>query len=135
MDLESTPFSAFKGPGVGKAAVTLALGELLADGSHYAPVQIDSATLLGRAAAGGAAGAAVFKARRGNMLIGALVGAGAAVGAACAAHYLRKSAARYFNISDRAVALAEDGLALGAGLIAVAIAKNSEKHLATDEHG
>ena len=127
VDLESTPFSAFTGPGIGKTAVTLALGELLADGTHYAPVSVDSAALLGRAAAGGAAGAAVFKARGKSMLLGALAGAGAAVGVAYAAFYLRQKAARYFNVSDRTVALMEDGIALGAGLIAVSMTKNGER--------
>jgi uncharacterized membrane protein len=133
LDLESTPFSAYRGPGVGKTAVTLALGELLADGTHYAPVRTDSAALLATAVAGGAAGVAVFKARRHSILVGALVGAGAALGAAYAAQYLRKKAARYFDVSDRAVAMMEDGIALGAGLIAVAITKNGDKHLAANE--
>ncbi len=127
LDLESVPFSSFKGANVGKTAVTMALGELLSDSTHYAPSRLDSATMLGRAVSGGAAGAAIFRARKGNLIIGALLGATAAVGAAYASHYLRKKAATYFNLTDRTVALAEDGIALGAGLIAVAITKNGAK--------
>jgi uncharacterized membrane protein len=55
------------------------------------------------------------------MLLGALVGAGAAVGAAYGTYYLRKNAASYFKVSDRTVALVEDGIAITAGLIAIAI--------------
>ena len=125
LDLESTPFSAFKGPGIGKTLVAMAVGELLADKTPFVPDRTDSSTaLLARAASGGAAGAAVFKARRRSMLAGALVGAAAAIGAAYGTYYLRKSAARYFNVSDRVVALVEDGIALTAGLIAVSMTKN-----------
>ena len=125
LDLESTPFSAFKGPGIGRTAVAMAVGELLADKTPFVPDRTDSTALLARAVAGGAAGAAVFKARRKSMLVGALVGAAAAVGAAYGTYYLRKGAARYFNVSDRVVALVEDGIALTAGLIAVSITKNN----------
>jgi len=124
LDLESTPFSAFKGPGIGRTAVAMALGEMLADKLEFVPNRADSTALLARAVSGGAAGAAIFKARRHSILVGALVGAGAAVGAAYATYYLRKSACRYFNVSDRAAALVEDGIALTAGLVAVAMTKN-----------
>jgi uncharacterized membrane protein len=124
LDLESTPFSAFKSPGIGRTAVAMALGEMLADKTPFVPNRMDSTALLARAVAGGAAGAAVFKARRRNVLVGALVGAAAAVGAAYGTYYLRKSASRYFNVSDRVVALVEDGIALTAGLIAVSVTKN-----------
>ena len=133
LDLESTPFSAFKGPGIGRTAVAMAVGELLAERMPFVPNRSESTVLLARAVSGGAAGAAMFKARRRSVLVGALVGAAAAVGASYGAYYLRKKAARYFNVSDRMVALVEDGLALSAGLIAVAMTK-PEKHIATHEH-
>jgi uncharacterized membrane protein len=126
VDLESTPFSAFKGPGIGKTAVALAFGELVADKTPYVGDRTDSAALVARAVSGGAAGAAVFKARKHSMLVGALVGAVAAVGAAYGTYYLRKKAGAYFQVSDRTVALVEDAIALSAGLIAVAITRNVE---------
>ena len=51
------------------------------------------------------------------------IGAAAAVGSAYLTYHLRKKAARYFDVSDRTVALAEDGIALTAGLIAIALVK------------
>jgi uncharacterized membrane protein len=123
LDLESTPFSAFKGPGIGRTAAALVLGELVADRIPFDPNMSDGNALLTRAVSGGAAGAAVFKARKQNMLFGALVGATAAVGAAYATYYLRKRLARYFNVSDRTVALVEDGIALSAGLVAISMSK------------
>ena len=126
LDLESTPFSAFKGPGIGRTIVAMAVGELLADKAPFVPNRTDSSTaILARAVSGGAAGAAVFKARRRSMLVGALVGAAAAVGAAYGTYYLRRSASRYFNVSDRVVALVEDGIALTAGLVAISITKSA----------
>jgi hypothetical protein len=85
--------------------------------------------LLARAVSGGAAGASIFRARRRSIVVGALIGAGAAVGAAYASYYLRKEASRYFDISDRAVALIEDGIALTAGLVAVAITKDGVREV------
>jgi len=123
LDLESTPFSAFKGPGIGRTAAALVLGELVADKMPFDPNMSDGTALLTRAVAGGAAGAAIFKARKNNILLGAAVGAVAAVGAAYATYYLRKKAAGYFQVSDRTVALAEDGIALGVGLIAISMSK------------
>jgi uncharacterized membrane protein len=123
LDLESTPFSAFKGPGIGRTAAALVLGELVADKAPFVQQRSPGTALLTRAISGGAAGAAVFKARRRSIILGAAVGALAAVGAAYATFYLRKSTARYFKLSDRAVALAEDGIALAAGLVAVSMAK------------
>ncbi len=135
LDLESTPFSAFKGPGIGRTAVAMALGELLADKAPFVPSRSDSTVLLARAVSGGAAGAAIFKARRHNVLLGALVGAAAAVGAAYGTYYLRKRAGHYFDVSDRTVALVEDGIALTAGLIAVALTKNVGETNSKDERG
>ena len=128
LDLESTPFSAFKGPGIGRTAAALALGELVADKMPFIPNRTNDMALLTRAVSGGAAGAALFKARRHSMIVGGLVGAAAAVGAAYATFYLRKKAAQYFDVSDRAVALVEDGLALTAGLIAISMSKPEKVH-------
>ena len=124
LDLESTPFSIFKGPGIGRTAAALALGEMVADKLPFTPDRTDSTALLGRAVSGAAAGAAVFKSRRQSMVLGAAIGAAAAVGAAYATFHLRKKAARYFEVSDRVVALAEDAIALGAGLVAIAVVKH-----------
>ena len=104
----------------------MVIGELVADKAPFVPGRSDSTVLLARVVAGGAAGAAVFKARRSNVLLGAAVGAAAAIGAAYATHYLRTRLASHFGVSDRVAALVEDGVALGAGLIAVAIAKPVE---------
>jgi uncharacterized membrane protein len=123
LNLESTPFSAFKGPGIGRTAAALVVGEMVAGKTPFAPYGTDSAALLSRAVAGGAAGAAVFKARGENILMGALVGAAAAVGAAYATYHLRRALARRFQLSDRAVALAEDAIAMTAGLVAIATVK------------
>ncbi len=123
LDLESTPFSLFKANGIGKTAAALALGEVIADKMPFMPNRTDHAALLARAVSGGAAGAAVFKARRKSMLLGAMIGAAAAVGATYGSYYARKKAARYFDVSDRVIALIEDGIALTAGLIAVSMVK------------
>jgi uncharacterized membrane protein len=123
VDLENTPFSAFKGPGIGRTAAALVLGEMIADKTPFVPDRTDSVALLGRAVSGGAAGAAVFRSQKQSMIVGALVGAAAAVGSAYATYHLRKKAAQYFQVSDRVVAIVEDGIALTAGVIAISLVK------------
>ena len=127
LDLESTPFSAFKGPGIGRTAAAVALGELVAEKAPFDPQLSHSSLLLGRAVAGGAAGAAVYKARRANIVMGALVGAAAAVSMAYMSHFVRKQVARKFQLSDRAMAFAEDGIAVAAGLVAVTLVKRENR--------
>jgi uncharacterized membrane protein len=133
LDLESTPFSAFKGQRVGRAAAALALGELVADKTPLVGERTDAAALAGRAISGAASGAAVFKARKNSMLLGALVGAAASMGAAYATHYLRKEIVRRYPVSDRMVAILEDVIAISAGLIAVAITNSGQKAIAEEE--
>ena len=120
LDLESTPFSAFNNGGVRKATMLAAIGEVVADKLPFIPARTGAAPMLTRAISGGAAGAAVCKARNRSVVAGALVGAAAAIGAAYGAYYLRKQAARRFDVSDRTIAVIEDGIALAAGLIAIA---------------
>jgi len=123
LDLESSPFSAFRGQGIGRTAAALVLGEMVADKTPFVPNRTDPGALLTRAISGGAAGAAVFQARRRSLIVGALVGAAAAVGATYATYHLRRKAGEYFQVSDRVVALVEDGIALAAGLVAVSLVK------------
>jgi uncharacterized membrane protein len=97
------------------------LGEVVADKTPFVPNRTDPAALIGRAVSGGAVGAAVFSARRRSVVIGAAIGAVAAIGATYAAFHLRKKAVAHFQVSDRAVAFVEDGIALTAGLLAVSL--------------
>ena len=132
LNIDGGPFSAFKGAGIMKAATALMMGEVVADKMPFMPNRTDPMALATRALSGGAAGMAVFKARRRSVVIGALIGAAAAVGAADGAYHLRKKAAEQFQVSDRTVALIEDGIALTAGLLAVSVLKDRGEVLITE---
>ena len=116
------PLALMTRPGFGAAANMLATAELVADKLPVTPNRTAVGPLLGRAVAGGLAGAGLCSAQKKPVWTGALLGAAAAVGAAYGAYALRKRVVRKFDVSDRVVALAEDaivgaiGLALVSGL-------------------
>ncbi len=97
----------------------LALGELVADKLPFIPNRTDGPSLTVRFISGALAGASVAKARKSSWLAGALVGGATAVGAAYAAFELRKKIGTIGHVPDGVVALAEDGLVAGLGMVLV----------------
>lgn len=93
--------------------------ELVADKLPFAPNRTAVGPLLGRAVTGGIAGAVLFSTRKRSALVGSLLGAAAAIGAAYGAFALRKQAVRNLRIPDAVVALAEDAIVGAAGLALV----------------
>jgi uncharacterized membrane protein len=98
----------------------LAIGEFIADKLPLTANRTNVGPLLGRAFTGGLSGAVVCSAQKRSPLLGALLGAGAAIGAAYGAYELRRRAGQKLHVSERAIALTEDVLAgsLGAALTA-----------------
>jgi len=113
------PLALMTRPVFGAAVNMLATAELVADKLQVTPNRTARGPLLGRAIAGGLAGAGLCSAQKRPVWKGALLGAGAAMGAAYGAYALRKRVVQQFNISDRVVALGEDALvgAIGLGLV------------------
>lgn len=102
-----------------KAAAVLkvaAAGELVGDKLPTTPDRIEPGPLAGRAVSGALCGAALSRSARQRALSGALVGALGAVAGACAFYYLRRELTREQGVPDVWVALAEDALALRAGV-------------------
>lgn len=97
-------------PLVAAGAKALAAGELWGDKLKSAPDRTVPAGMIARVAAGGLAGAAL--APRRHALMGALLGAGAAVGAAYLTFGARVRAMR--RLGQTPTGLVEDALALGA---------------------
>jgi uncharacterized membrane protein len=93
----------------------LAVGELIADKLPFVPNRTAAGPLLGRALMGAFSGAAVCAARKRPWLIGALLGGGAAVGAAYGAYQLRKRIGEKLKVSDPLIALGEDVIVGGLG--------------------
>lgn len=97
--------------------VLLAAGELIADKLPFLPSRTKPPSLIVRGISGALSGAAVCSAKKKSVLAGILIGAGAAIGASFAAYELRKRAAKALHVPDPVIAVAEDALAVGSGLL------------------
>jgi len=95
----------------------LAVGELVADKLPNMPNRTEPGSLAARAVSGGLCGAVFCASRRDTILPGAAVGALAAVGSSFAGYALRKRLDEKFAVSDKAIALCEDALASGSGVL------------------
>lgn len=103
-----------------RTTLVLALGELIADKLPFLPARTQPRSLIIRAVSGGLSGAALCSAKKRSWFAGALIGAGAAVGATYAAYELRKRAGKRFSLPDPVIAVLEDGLAAGTGALVLA---------------
>jgi uncharacterized membrane protein len=113
--LADSPLS-WLGTGTANTALRLAAaGELVADKLPGIPARIRPLPLLGRAASGAAAGAALSDADGEDWVVGAALGAAAAVISAFGLYHLRRALTYGLGLPDPVVALAEDGIALAAG--------------------
>lgn len=113
--LADSPLS-WLGTGTAHTALRLAAaGELIADKLPGIPARIQPLPLLGRAASGAVAGAALSDADGENWVVGAALGAVSAVIATFGMYHLRRALTRGLGLPDPLVALAEDGVALAAG--------------------
>lgn len=102
-----------------KAAAALkaaAAGELVGDKLPATPARIEPGPLTGRAMSGALCGAALNRSSHQSVLSGAVVGALGAVAGAYAFYHLRRELTHKHGVPDVWVALAEDALALGAGV-------------------
>jgi uncharacterized membrane protein len=78
-------------PGVGRPLITLAAaGEMIADKTPMVGDRIDALPLAGRAIMGATVGALIAREQDQNVVLGGLLGAAAAVGAAHLAYHGRK---------------------------------------------
>jgi uncharacterized membrane protein len=107
-----------------KRIAELALAELIADKLPFTPSRLELAPLASRIVSGAICGATIHKARKPTLARGALVGGLAAIAAAVAGHHARRKLNR--SLPDFVVALLEDGLAAGGGLVMAALAVTAD---------
>ena len=117
------PPAIFSSPRVSKLAFALAAAELVGDKMRSAPDRIITPGLLARIATGALAGMAVARPRQ--QLMGAMLGATAAVGAAYVSFGVRQRAIRKYGRASSG--LLEDVLAVGAAVL-VARTRRLHKH-------
>lgn len=103
---------AFREGGALKAVVgALAVAEMVADKTAAVGNRTDAIPLAGRAVMGGLVGGLIARSNRGNLLVGGLLGAAAAVVAAHLAYQLRTR----LPGSSALGGVAEDALVIGLG--------------------
>lgn len=93
-----------------RGLMAMAAGEMIADKTPYVGNRIDPLPLGGRAAMGAAVGLLIAREARENMLVGAMIGAAAAVAAAHLAYRLRKA----LPLSAVVGGILEDAVVMGA---------------------
>jgi uncharacterized membrane protein len=99
--------------------VVLASAELVADKLPSTPSRTAPLGLGARFVLGGLSGAAVSAAGANSLLLGAILGAVGGVAGAFAGYQLRTRLVRTLAVPDFAIALLEDAVAIGGGLLIV----------------
>ncbi|GAB4032674.1 DUF4126 family protein [Spirosoma jeollabukense] len=97
----------------------MAAGELVGDKLPQAGDRIGFPQILGRIGAGAMCGAAIVESEEKSTTYGAVLGALGATAGSFAFFYLRQWLTHEKDLPDPMVALAEDALAIGAGLLIV----------------
>ena len=117
----------FNRPATAKTMAVLAVGEIIADKLPFMPKRTDTPALVARAISGAVSGAAICSSKKRSVMTGALLGALAAVGATYGAYKLRKWAGERFNIPDPLIAIAEDALVAGCGMLVLSSMRSSSE--------
>ena len=97
----------------------LALGELVADKMPKTPKRTDPGPLVFRAITGGFSGMALCVSAHQPLVIGTILGVLGAIAGAFAGYEIRHRLVEAFGLQDFGVALAEDIVAIGGGLLLV----------------
>jgi uncharacterized membrane protein len=97
----------------------LALGELVIDKLPSTPNRTKLPGLIGRSVLGGLSGAAVAVAGAQSIATGAVLGVAGAIAGAFAGYEIRKRLVHALKVPDFVIALLEDAVAIGGGLLIV----------------
>ena len=119
LNLLSSPL-AFMGSTAAVAVFTvLALGELVVDKLPSTPNRTRLLGLIGRGVLGGLSGAAVAASGEQSMALGVVLGVAGAIAGAFTGYELRTRLLRVLKVQDFVIALFEDAVAIGGGLLIV----------------
>jgi uncharacterized membrane protein len=97
----------------------LALGELVADKLPSTPNRTALPGLIGRTVLGGLSGAVVAEAGAQSIALGAVLGAAGGIAGAFSGYEVRTRLVRALEVPDFVVALLEDAVTIGGGLLIV----------------
>ena len=113
----NSPLGLLYRPGSAKTTAVLAIGELIADKLPFMPKRTMRPAVIARAFSGALGGAAICSSKKRSVLTGALLGALGAIGATYGGYELRKWAGARFHLPDPVIAVAEDALVAGCGML------------------
>lgn len=114
-----TPFAFLAHPVSLIVFTLLAIGELIGDKLPKTPSRVSAFPLIGRAAFGGACGAALATLAGATLLIGIVLGAVGALIGAYAGFLLRRTLTQPGKLPDLPIALVEDVIAIGGAVFVV----------------
>jgi uncharacterized membrane protein len=97
----------------------LALGELVVDKLPSTPSRTGAPGLIARGVLGGLSGACVAVAGAQSAALGAVAGAAGGIAGAFAGYEVRARLVRGLKLPDLVIALLEDAIAIGGGLLIV----------------
>jgi uncharacterized membrane protein len=119
LNLHNSPL-AFMGSTAAVVVFTLAaLGELVVDKLPSAPNRTQLLGLIGRSVLGGLSGASVAASGAQSIAPGAVLGVAGAIAGAFGGYEVRKRLVRALKVPDLVIALLEDAVAIGGGLLIV----------------
>ena len=119
LNLDNSPLALVGSVGAVLVFTLGALGELVFDKLPSTPNRTRILGLVGRGVFGGLAGAAVAVAGAQFIAIGVVLGVAGAIAGAFAGYEVRKRLVRALKVPDFVIALLEDAVAIGGGLLIV----------------
>jgi uncharacterized membrane protein len=112
-------------PAVANTMLALSVGEFIADKLPFLPKRTKTGSLVLRMMSGAICGAIFCSALKRSAVVGAAVGASAALGATYAFYELRHAASEQLGLPGPAIALIEDAVVASVGLTISRIASGS----------
>jgi len=119
IDLSDSRLAWFASAAAVYTVSALGIGELIADKLPFVPNRTSSLPMVFRIFSGAICGAALCISANRLILQGALLGGLGAVNGAFGGFHVRRILVKHLKFADTVVALAEDTLAIGAGLFIV----------------
>jgi len=119
LDLRDSPLAMLSSTFAAYMASALGIGELIADKLPSVPNRTSPLPMAFRIISGAICGASLCISVDRLILAGSLLGALGAINGAFGGFHVRRLSGKYLKIPDMAIGLAEDVLAIGAGLFVV----------------
>jgi uncharacterized membrane protein len=118
--LGSSPLATIVSAKASKRITDFAVSELIADKLPFTPSRLNAGPLASRIVSGAICGATIYGVVKRPLTEGAVLGGLGAIAAAFAGYHMRKRLSR--DMPDLAVAVLEDALAIGGGVLITALA-------------